>query len=87
MTNDELKEIMKGWPKLKRDHAGCIVKTLIPIKTRMHEIPVGTVFTITRAYMGLNMTSKPCECCGVSVRVSRVSYTDVELIKAKKPNA
>jgi len=68
------------WPKLKRDHVGCTVKTIKPIRNGWGEIPLGTICTVTYSRNGLSLDSDLCACCGLTASVSRVDYASVELL-------
>jgi len=68
------------WPKLTRDHVGATVKTLRELQNGWCTIAIGTVATVTYSRAGLSLSTEPCKCCGVRVLISRVPYTDVELI-------
>lgn len=67
-------------PKLKRDWEGRKVRTLLPMRNGMMEIPAGTVCTVRRNYAGLRLSTDPCSCCGVRVSISKVGECDVELL-------
>lgn len=72
------------WPKLKRDHAGLIVKTVSPLRNGFMEIPAGTVCKVRNAHGGLDLQTEPCEKCGVSVFIRKVGYSSVVLISGKQ---
>jgi hypothetical protein len=56
------------------------VRTLIKMQNGFMVIPEGSICTITRKYQGFNLTSEPCEHCGVRIRISRVHRRDVDLV-------
>lgn len=66
----------RGWPKLVRDVEGMHARTNREITNGMMVVPAGTRVRISRsfAWHRLEITADPCECCGVKVRVSRVSW-------------
>jgi hypothetical protein len=57
------------------------VRTLTKMQNGIMVIPKGSVCSITRKYQGFNLTGPPCNCCGVQIRITRVSWRDVELIQ------
>jgi hypothetical protein len=63
-----------GWPKLLRDVKGLAVRTKFPLSNGMMTIPAGAIGTITGGanWARLAFEAKPCECCGVQMRISRV---------------
>lgn len=67
--------------KLIRDWEGKQVKTIRELRNASLVIPVGTFANVVRARggTGLHIESQPCECCGVQIRITEVSHTDVEL--------
>lgn len=71
------------WPKLKRDHAGLTVKTLVALQNGFCEIPAETICKVTYSRAGLHLSSEPCKCCGIRVMISKVPYKNVKLIDRK----
>ncbi|GKL08908.1 hypothetical protein NUBL21990_43780 [Klebsiella pneumoniae] len=47
----------------------------------MASLPTGTEGEVRKRGRGLEFTSDACECCGVQVRISRMSRDDFELIE------
>lgn len=72
------------WPKLKRDHIGLMVKTIVPMRNGMINIPTGTICKVEYARGGLSLETQPCEKCGVSVFIRKVSYAHVALLYQPK---
>ncbi|OPX89033.1 MAG: hypothetical protein A4E53_01641 [Pelotomaculum sp. PtaB.Bin104] len=54
--------------------------SLYPLKNGWCTLPEGTVYTITRKYQGLNLTSDKCPHCGAQQHISRVSYRDIQML-------
>ena len=76
---------MAEWPRLKRDRVGLWIKTVFVIKNGAQVIPAGTECLIVRWYGGAELWSKPCSCCGVSVRITHVrSEIDMEVLDKPK---
>lgn len=76
----------KLYDRLTEDElVGRKVKTLEPMANGKMEIPAGTVCTITRKWGGFNLKAEPCESCGVSVYITRVSPEQVEFLPEKPP--
>jgi hypothetical protein len=67
------------WPKLKRDHKGLSVVTLVPLQSGMLKFPAGTRCKVTEAYGGLSLETEKCACCGVSIFIRKVPYAEVVL--------
>lgn len=61
-----------------REWQAAKVRTRRALSNRNMVIPVGTVVTITEKYSGFSIAGAPCPCCGVQVRVTRVSPGDLE---------
>ena len=55
------------------------VRTLTELRNGHGVIPKGATATITDKHRGLALVMDACESCGVQMRISRVSYSDVEL--------
>ena len=72
------------WPKLKRDHVGLTVKTLVALRNSYCEIPADTICKVTYSRAGLHLISEPCKCCGIRIMILKVSYKDVKLIALKE---
>ena len=43
--------------------------------------PRGLELVVERKFGGLELRREPCSCCGVSVRIGRVPFSDLELIE------
>lgn len=59
---------------------GRMVRTLRDLKNGWGVIPRGTIATIAGKQGGFSLQSEPCPCCGMRVSISKVPYTDVELL-------
>ncbi|MCJ8541418.1 hypothetical protein MWG95_11880 [Klebsiella variicola] len=57
------------------------VKLARPAGNMMASLPAGTEGEVRKRGRGLEFTSDACECCGVQVRISRMSRDDFELIE------
>lgn len=57
------------------------VKLAIPARNMLAALPAGTAGQVTKQGRGLEFTSDACECCGVQVRISRMSPDYFELIE------
>jgi len=59
---------------------GRIVRSKIPMKNSIGILPAGSLFKITRKYGGFSLESEPCPHCGMILRITGVSYQDIDLI-------
>lgn len=66
--------------KSEKFFIGRRVRTLVPLKNAVAELPVGTVAVVTRKIKGFTIRTDPCETCGIAISVSRVAPEDVDLI-------
>jgi len=74
---------LKPPPGKKRvaDWTGMAVRTRRAMRNGLVEIPAGTLATVEHAgRTGIHLTSAPCKCCGVRIRMTRVSHEDVEAV-------
>ena len=67
--------------KTEKFFIGKKVRTLVQMQNGLIVIPKGKICKITRKFGGFNLTTEPCEHCGVGIRISRVHRRDVELIE------
>lgn len=65
--------------KLVTAWKGLTVRTLRRMRNGVTDIPAGTLATVTYARAGLTLETEPCKCCGVSIRISKVSSSDVSV--------
>lgn len=74
---------LRGFPPLVRDLGGLKIKTAKELSNGLAIFPVGKLAVIDRAtsWNNIYLTSLPCECCGVRLRMSRVSWRDIEAVK------
>lgn len=59
------------------DWEGLVVISDYALANGMGEVPAGTKWIVTGYHQGLQMTSLPCTCCGLRMRISRVSEFDI----------
>ncbi len=60
--------------------------TLVDMENGWGKIPKGTNVTLGRkTNQAFSIKSDPCLCCGVEMKMSNVSYRDVDLIEDVKP--
>lgn len=71
-----------GWPKRVRDFEGLRARTKRDFSSRIMEVPIGTVVTIdhTNRARDIHIKTDPCPHCGVAVRMTRLEWSDLELI-------
>lgn len=62
------------------------VASLVPIANGLGELPAGSVFSVTRKFKGFSLTSEPCKCCGVSLRVTYVACWKLTLVLEINPD-
>jgi hypothetical protein len=63
-----------------RDWVGRTVRTRRELRTGQVTVPTGTVATVSHAYGGLMLLGKPCEHCGIRLRMRRVPLDAVDLL-------
>jgi len=73
-------------PKRKCDWAGLICQTLRELQTAVGRIPIGTTVGVhawerRRNSSGASGFTAPCECCGVSLRLQRMSPDSLRIIE------
>ena len=67
-------------PRLKRDWVGRTVRTKRELRNGMMSIPAGTIAEVTYNRAGLELSTQPCDSCGVRIFIKRVPEHDVELL-------
>ena len=67
-------------PKLGRDWRGKWVRTRRRLTNGFMEIPQGTYCRVKNSHRLAELVSDPCECCGISICVSKVNWEDLEYI-------
>ena len=77
----------RSWPKRLSDipRDGLRVQLRREVRTALGSFPRGYEGRVTTSHNGwhlLGFEGKPCDCCGVRPRVSRLSPHDLELIDA-----
>lgn len=55
------------------------VVSLTPLENGVATLPAGTGFTVTRKFNGLFLQSDPCECCGISLRITYAPHWKLTL--------
>lgn len=72
--------------RTEREWIGVKVRTLGTLANATVTIPRGTVLTVRGKFNGFELLGDKCNCCGVQIRITRVSYRDVEVV-ARLPAA
>ncbi len=57
-------------PRLVGDWEGMYVRSNIELQNSLAVLPAGTVFKVISTGVVKDLKSKPCNCCGVAVRIS-----------------
>ena len=65
------------------DYEGLRVRTLTTLANGLGSIPAGVTGIVTHYSRGLDIKTDKCECCGLSMSISRVSEEQVELIDSE----
>ena len=73
--------------KTDQQWTGTTVKSYYEMSNGWCKIPAGTELKITRKYKGFSLISEPCSCCGVQVKISRVSPGSLAIVEKDKSNA
>lgn len=70
---------------LKRmaDWIGARVKTLYAMENGYAKTPVGSVAVVTGVSRGFYLEFAPCNCCSMTVKISRVRPEHLEIIELK----
>lgn len=68
-------------PKTQREWSGAKVSLRHPAKNMLASLPAGTIGTVRKQGRGMEFTSEPCPCCGVTISISRMQTDSFELIK------
>lgn len=55
-------------------------RTLRKIESRLLSLPVGSIVTIVRKFSGFEIATPECQCCGVSVFMTRVGFEALDLL-------
>lgn len=58
---------------------GVKVRALRPLDNGWITIPAGTICTIDGKFGGFSLRTDRCNCCGVTIRISRVPHDAVEI--------
>jgi hypothetical protein len=74
--------------KRKHDYIGKTVKSLVDLKNGYGSLPKGTYFKVISlcgsggqfGKGGLELESFPCKNCGLSLIISQVAYSRIEII-------
>lgn len=70
-------------PKLKRDYRGRVVRLTRNMANGFGKLPAGAVGIIeAQNNKGSEFLGEPCEYCGVCMRVSRLSVSDIEFLES-----
>jgi hypothetical protein len=68
-------------PKTLKGWSGAKVALTRPAKNWMAGLPAGATGTVKKGGRGLDFTSDPCSCCGVTVSISRMRPEDFEILQ------
>lgn len=70
-------------PKLKRDYKGKRVRTTKDVSNAFWQVPAWSLATVTeQSPKGSYLTFDPCDCCGISARISNVPANCMEFVIA-----
>jgi len=69
----------------KWDWVGLVVRNRHAMSTRVRCIPAGTEMVVVWQRNGMEVVGKPCNCCGVQVRVQGVMPSDVTVVRRAFP--
>lgn len=74
-----------GWPTLQSDWVGRYAVTNREMKNSLAVIPSGTKVRVASVTHGraINIETKRCPECGVRVVMSRVAWSDLDLLSEK----
>lgn len=65
----------------RKVRAGAVVRTRRSLSNRLVSIPRDTNMVVTYKHGGLELEGPKCTCCGIKAVISKVDYTDVDLIR------
>lgn len=82
LSNGRLRMVPPPGKKLIRDWVGLTVRFRTQLGNGMGRMPAGTLAKVRYAHGGLEVETEPCKCCGLQLRITRVSFTDVEVVEA-----
>ncbi len=73
--------------RLVAEWAGLRVRSRVPMRNSLGEVPAGTLFTVESSIggTGLHLKTSPCPHCGISMRISKVSDQDVMVVADDPP--
>jgi len=71
-----------GLPRLVRELEGKTVRLLRSVSTGMATYPEGAVAKVHYAngWGRITLLGETCACCGVALRIARMSWRDIEVI-------
>lgn len=67
--------------RTEKDWYGTKVRLMDEIRNGRTVIPTGTVLKVMGKFDGFTLEGNTCECCGVSVLISRVNPDHVEVVE------
>lgn len=67
-------------PKLRREWRGKQVRTKRELRNGVLIIKAGTICIVRYTHRLADLTSTPCDCCGVAINIRRVPWEDLEYL-------
>ena len=67
-------------PKIKRHWNGTVVTNLSALANGFGKIPAGSQLKIGKAGVVTNMSSKPCDCCGLELRIAMRQLDELRIL-------
>ena len=72
-------------PKRRSDWVGKWVRLRTELRNGVTVVPAGMLCHVEYGHRLAQLTTQPCKCCGVAVRISRVEWHHLEYIGTNAP--